>query len=853
MHAPESSTQAIDIFGVLCQVEMLEKLSPEQPRLAPFTRIVAVALVEHPEAQGPCLADTSASPSGPSKSKVEMISYNARNQRIEAWVNAAAEESESAAPTDPEARDLHDQEKAQRIEHEDLCRENKQTYKGVLLLWLAWQSAGVVYGDIGTSPLYVFSSTFTQQPSWDDLVGALSIIIWSLTLIVTVKYCFIVLSADDDGQGGTFAIYSLLARYANIVRTDPNGPERIVVRLDRQTGADLPPAGRIVRDFLERSTTAKMVLSIVGVLGVSMVMADSVLTPAQSVLGAVQGIQVIRPDLGRPAIVGITCAILILLFLLQPIGTSKIGTSFAPIVVVWLLYNLSIGIYNLHMYDHTVLKAFSPHYAFTYLMRNDAEGWKSLGGLLLAFTGVESLYADLGAFGKRAIQLSWLVLAFPCLLITYCGQAAYISQDKTELAFTNPFFQTAPQNTFYFNIIIAVLAAIVASQALITSTFQLVSQLMRLSYFPHIKTVHTSRRFHDQIYMPFANWLLMIGTVVVTAVYNNTTSLGHAYGACVIIVTFITTCMVSLVALVIWRVPSLIVLFGFLVFILLDGVYLSAALNKVPDGAWFALVLSFILSTIFILWRWGKEQQWKAEMTDMVDPSDLLLSSRSTSRNNSIARGVAGNSSARSVRLRLSPEFGGGSITPAPGLGIFFDKVGGSGDHIPKVFTQFVRKFQTRPQVIVFFHMRPLSMPTVPYDQRFVISRVTTRISSCYRIVLRHGYMDDILTPNLARIIVNELMTFITRGPLSPDENEMPPEVRDELEALRAAEEAQTVYLMGKQTMRVQKRGKNNAGNILRRVALESFLWIRENSRTKLANLDIDPDSLVEVGFVKDI
>ncbi|KAH7198102.1 potassium transporter-domain-containing protein [Fusarium flagelliforme] len=782
-----------------------------------------------------------------------MISYNARNQRIEAWVNAAADESEDAAPTDPEARDLHDQEKAQRIEHEDLCRENKQTYRGVVLLWLAWQSAGVVYGDIGTSPLYVFSSTFTEQPSWHDLVGALSIIIWSLTLIVTCKYCFIVLSADDDGQGGTFALYSLLSRYANIARTDPNGPERIVVRLDRETGAELAPAGRMARDFLERSRVAQSVLKVVGVLGVSMVVADSILTPAQSVLGAVQGIQVIRPDLGRPAIVGISCAILVALFGLQFFGTSKIGTSFAPVVVVWLLYNLSISIYNLIQYDHTVLKAFSPHYAFLYLIRNEARGWKSLGGLLLAFTGVESLFADLGAFGKRAIQLSWLCLAFPCLLITYCGQAAFISQDATGLAFTNPFFRTVPESTLYFSIIIAVLAAIVASQALIVCSFQLISQLMRLSYFPHIKTVHTSRRFHDQIYMPLANWLLMIGTVVVTAVYNNTTSLGHAYGVCVIIVTFITTCMVSLVALIIWRIQSFIVLLGFLIFILLDGIYLIAALNKVPDGGWFALVLSFILSTFFILWRWGKEQQWEAEQRDMVDPSEFIVSSRSTSRNNSIARGITGDGSMRSIRFRLQPEFGGGQVMTAPGIGIFFDKVGGTGDHIPKVFTQFIRKFQTRPQVIVFFHMRSLSQPTVPYDQRFVIARVTTKIPSCYRIVLRHGYMDDILTPNLAAIIVNELMTFITRGPFPPDENDMPPEFRGELEALRAAEEAQTVYLMGKQTMRVQEEEKMGFTKLLRRIALEAFLWVRENSRTKLANLNINPDNLVEVGFVKEI
>lgn len=310
--------------------------------------------------------------------------------------------------------------------------------------------------------------------------------------------------------------------------------------------------------------------------------------------------------------------------------------------------------------------------------------------------------------------------------------------------------------------------------------------------------------------------------------------------------------MVSLVALIIWRIPSLVVLFVFTVFVLLDGVYLSAALNKVPDGAWFALVLSFILSTIFILWRWGKEQQWAAEVKDVLDPSELLTS-RTTSRNNSlsVSRDISGEGSV--FRLRLAPEYGGGSITPAPGLGIFFDKVGGAGDHIPKVFTQFVRKFQTRPQVIVFFHMRSLSQPTVPIDQRFVISRVTSKIPSCYRIVLRHGYMDDILTPDLARIIVTELLTFITRGPLEPNENDLPPDVRQELEALRAAEDAQTVYLMGKQTMRVHKREGRNIGNIVRRLCLEAFLWIRENSRTKLANLDIDPDSLVEVGFVKEI
>lgn len=339
-------------------------------------------------------------------------------------------------------------------------------------------------------------------------------------MIVTVKYCFIVLSADDDGQGGTFALYSLLARYTNIARNhDPR--EAAMIPMERYHTNDLKSGGKSLRSFLESSKFCQVMLQLVGVLGVSMVMADGVLTPAQSVLGAIQGLEVVKPDLSVSAIVGITCAILVLLFLIQPFGTTKLGTSFAPIVTIWLLLNMVAGIYNLAKHDYTVLKAFSPSYAFTYLVRNGQDGWASLGGLLLAFTGVEALFADLGAFSKRAVQISWLCLTYPCLLLAYIGQAAYISTDETQTAYTNPFFNTLPPGTFYFGLVMAILAAIVASQAMITSTFQLLTQIMRLSYFPHIKVIHTSRKFSEQVYIPLANWLLMIGTVIVTAVYSN--------------------------------------------------------------------------------------------------------------------------------------------------------------------------------------------------------------------------------------------------------------------------------------------------------------------------------------------
>jgi KUP system potassium uptake protein len=230
---------------------------------------------------------------------------------------------------------------------------------------------------------------------------------------------------------------------------------------------------------------------------------------------------VAQPNISTSAIIGISCAVLVVLFAVQPFGTSKVASSFAPIVIIWLLFNFCTGIYNLALFDYTVLRAFSPYFAGSYLFRNKTAGWQSLGGLLLAFTGVEALFADLGAFNKCAIQLSWLCFAYPCLLLAYIGQAAYISQDATGLAYTNPFFNTVPPGTFYFSLVIAILAAIIASQAMITGSFQLLSQVMNMSYFPHIKRVHTSKRFHGQVYMPLANWLLMTGTVIVTAVYNN--------------------------------------------------------------------------------------------------------------------------------------------------------------------------------------------------------------------------------------------------------------------------------------------------------------------------------------------
>ena len=368
-----------------------------------------------------------------------------------------------------------------------------------------------------------------------------------------MKYVLIVLRADDEGEGGTFAIYNLLARFSNIVKQDPSA--NTLVKMERYTTNDLRKPNRGIRRWLENSMISHATLKVLAVFGVSLIMADGILTPAQSVLGAIQGLTVVAPNITNGTIVGVSVAILILLFLVQPFGIHRISSTFAPVVIIWLLFNAVFGIYNLVMHDWTVLKAFSPYFAGDWFVRNGTNGWINLGGLLLAFTGVEALFADLGvctnrptssltrltidcqAFSKRAIQLSWLCLAYPCLLLAYIGeearqlscfkrltffllgQAAYIS--KIPSAYDNPFFKTVPPGMFYPSLVIAILAAVVASQALITSTFQLLSQVMQGSYFPHIKLVHTSDTFHGQVYIPMANWLMMIGTVIVTAVYNN--------------------------------------------------------------------------------------------------------------------------------------------------------------------------------------------------------------------------------------------------------------------------------------------------------------------------------------------
>ncbi|OLN93258.1 Potassium transporter 5 [Colletotrichum chlorophyti] len=715
----------------------------------------------------------------------------------------------------------------------------KQVFTGTTLAWLAYQSIGVIYGDIGTSPLYVFSSTFSDLPTKNDLTQVLSLIIWSLTLMVTIKYVFIILRADNEGEGGTFSCYSLLTRYANITTIDPR--EEATIRMERHNTQEVRPVTRSIRTAIEKSRFTRGFLKTIGVLAVSMVIADGILTPAQSVLGAIQGLSVVKPDINTSTIVGTTCGILVLLFLIQPLGTTKLASSFAPIVIIWLGFNGAFGIYNLVKYDYTVLKAFSPYYAIHFFMEKKTEGWRMLGGVLLCFTGVEALFADLGAFSMRAVQMSWLVWTYPCLILAYSGQAAHISVFPEK--FSNPFFNTVPPGMLYPSLILAVLAAIVASQAIITATFQLSSQIMKLSYCPQMKVVHTSETFHGQVYVPLLNWLLMLGTILVTAVYNNTTSLGHAYGVCVIFVTFFDTLMITLVAILVWRLPVWLIFLPALAFATLDGLYLSSALNKVPDGAWFTLLISALMAAMFLLWRFGKENQWRAEAEDRFQPSALLAKNRDGA-------------------LALTQRWGGDILSPVNGFGIFFDK---SGIQTPSVFTHFASKLGALPDVSVFFHLHPVEVPTVADADRYHISRFAN-IPGCYRLVVRHGFMDEVVSPDLGALIYEQVRRFVVRQATAKaaaaseqetttswEETEVPAELRDErvsaeLAKLDRAYAHKVLYVVGKGQMHIR-----TGASVFRRIVLGTFLWIRDNTRAKIANLRLARERVVEVGFVKDI
>ncbi|CAE6030211.1 unnamed protein product [Arabidopsis arenosa] len=357
----------------------------------------------------------------------------------------------------------------------NMYREKK--FSALLLLQLSFQSLGVVYGDLGTSPLYVFYNTFPHGiKDQEDIIGALSLIIYSLTLIPLLKYVFVVCKANDNGQGGTFALYSLLCRHAKVktIQNQHRTDEELTT-YSRTTFHEHSFAAKTKR-WLEKRTSRKTALLILVLVGTCMVIGDGILTPAISVLSAAGGLRVNLPHISNGVVVFVAVVILVSLFSVQHYGTDRVGWLFAPIVFLWFLSIASIGIYNIWKHDTSVLKAFSPVYIYRYFKRGGRDRWTSLGGIMLSITGIEALFADLSHFPVSAVQIAFTVIVFPCLLLAYSGQAAYIRRYPDHVA--DAFYRSIPGSVYWPMFIIATAAAIVASQATISATFSLVKQAL---------------------------------------------------------------------------------------------------------------------------------------------------------------------------------------------------------------------------------------------------------------------------------------------------------------------------------------------------------------------------------------
>ncbi|XP_022137090.1 potassium transporter 11-like isoform X2 [Momordica charantia] len=577
-----------------------------------------------------------------------------------------------------------------------------------LILQLAFQSLGIVYGDLGTSPLYVFYNTFPDGvEDTEDLIGALSLIIYSLTLIPLIKYVFIVCKANDNGQGGTFALYSLLCRHAKIL-TIPNHDhtDEKLTTYSRSTYREQSFAAKTKR-WLEGHHFKKNMLIVLVLVGSCMVIGDGILTPAISVLSAVGGINVGRAKISNDVAVLVAIAILIVLFSMQRYGSDKVGWLFAPVVFVWFILIGGIGIFNIWKYDNSVLRAFSPVYIYWYFKRGGKAGWTSLGGIMLSITGTEALFADLSHFPVSSIQIAFTVVVFPCLLLAYSGQAAYLMKNPDYVV--GAFYHSIPDNIYWPVFVVATAAAVVASQATISATFSLVKQALALGCFPRVKVVHTSKKFRNQIYIPDINWILMVLCIAVTAGFKNQSQIGNASGTAVIIVMLVTTFLMTLIMILVWRCHWTLVLLFTCLSLIVEGTYFSSVVQKVYQGGWVPLVIAAAFFIIMYVWHYGTAKRYEIEMHSKVSMAWIL---------------------------GLGPSLG---LVRVPGIGLVYTELASG---VPHIFSHFITNLPAIHSVVVFVCLKCLPVCTVPEEERFLVKRIGPRNFRMFRCVARYGYKD---------------------------------------------------------------------------------------------------------------
>ncbi|KAH9709040.1 putative potassium transporter 12 [Citrus sinensis] len=577
-------------------------------------------------------------------------------------------------------------------------------------LALAFQTLGVVYGDMGTSPLYVYSDVFSkvQIETEIDVLGALSLVMYTITLIPLAKYVFVVLKANDNGEGGTFALYSLISRYAKVnmlPNRQPADEQISSFRLKLPT-PELERALQL-KDILERTSSLKTLLLLLVLMGTSLIIGDGILTPAISVMSAVSGLQGEIRGFGESALVIVSIIILVALFSIQRFGTGKVGFMFAPVLALWFFSLGSIGLYNLVKYDISVVRAFNPIYIYLFFKKNGKDAWSALGGCVLCITGAEAMFADLGHFSVKAIQIAFTLVVFPCLLLAYMGQAAYLM--KYPDSANRIFYDSVPDSLFWPVFVLAALAAMIASQAMISATFSCIKQAMALGCFPRLKIIHTSRKRMGQIYIPVINWFLMIMCVVVVSIFQSTTDIANAYGIAEVGVMLVSSTLVTIVMLLIWQTNLLLVLCFPLVFGSVELLYMSAVLSKIAEGGWLPLAFASVFLCVMYIWNYGSVLKYRSEVREKIS-MDFLLDLGST---------------LGTVRV--------------PGIGLLYNELV---QGIPSIFGQFLLSLPAIHSTIVFVCIKYVPVPMVPLEERFLFRRVGPKDYHMFRCVTRYGYKD---------------------------------------------------------------------------------------------------------------
>ncbi|MBS7808919.1 potassium transporter Kup [Variovorax sp. PCZ-1] len=455
------------------------------------------------------------------------------------------------------------------------------------LIALIIGAVGVVYGDIGTSVLYAMKEIFGSghvEFTPQNIYGILSLIFWTLTVIVSVKYVALVLRADNEGEGGLVAMLTL--------------------------------ASRAVSDKPE----LRRVLLMVGIFGTCLFYGDGVITPAISVLGAVEGLEVISPQF-KKYVVPVSLVILFFLFLVQKRGTAGIGKFFGPITLVWFATLAGLGIFHI-MGNPVVLKALSPHYALLFMWHNPGTTFIILGAVVLCVTGAEALYADMGHFGKRPIRIAWFTVVMPALTLNYFGQGALLLAKPETVK--NPFYMMAPDWMLIPLVILATMAAVIASQALISGAFSVTKQVVQLGFLPRLRMLHTSTKETGQIYIPFVNWALFVAIVLAVVMFKSSGALASAYGIAVTTDMLITTILTFFVIRHAWKYPLWLCIAATGVFFIVDFAFWASNMLKLLDGGWFPLVIGAAIFTLMITWKQGRKLLHEKSKADGIDLKSFL-------------------------------------------------------------------------------------------------------------------------------------------------------------------------------------------------------------------------------------